>query len=52
MHHLRRDARFEKDIGCYNFHRWTANEVNCMLLVERHLMKFFQLYNGGLLYRV
>jgi hypothetical protein len=25
---LGRDARFEDDIGHYNYRRWTANEVN------------------------
>ncbi|KAJ5182143.1 hypothetical protein N7449_012290, partial [Penicillium cf. viridicatum] len=28
LHELGRDARFENDIGHYNFRRWTANEVN------------------------
>jgi hypothetical protein len=28
---------FENDIGHYNFRRWTANEVNRMLLVERKM---------------
>lgn len=29
LRELGRDARFEDDIGHYNFRRWTANEVNC-----------------------
>ncbi|KAI3287650.1 hypothetical protein DTO002I6_7616 [Penicillium roqueforti] len=28
LHELGRDARFENDIGHYNFRRWVANEVN------------------------
>lgn len=35
---LGRDARFEDDIGHYNFRRWTANEVNSMLFAERDMM--------------
>ena len=32
------DARFEDDIGHYNYRHWTANEVNHMfLLIERYL---------------
>ncbi|QQK40550.1 FluG domain-containing protein [Penicillium digitatum] len=35
---LGRDARFEDDVGQYNFRRWTANEVNSMLHAERDMM--------------
>lgn len=35
LRELGRDARFEDDIGHYNFRRWAANEVNRMLPVER-----------------
>ena len=28
LQELGRDARFENDIGHYNFRRWAANEVN------------------------
>lgn len=28
LQELGRDARFENDIGHYNYRRWTANEVN------------------------
>ena len=28
LRELGRDARFEDDIGHYNYRRWTANEVN------------------------
>lgn len=31
------DAKFEDDIGHYNFRRWTANEVNPMLPVDEAL---------------
>jgi hypothetical protein len=27
---LGRDAKFEDDIGHYNYRRWVANKVNCM----------------------
>jgi hypothetical protein len=30
LNELGRDAKFEDDIGHYNYRRWTANEVNCM----------------------
>jgi hypothetical protein len=40
---LGRDARFEDDIGHYNFRRWTANEVNSMSLAERDMMDSFSL---------
>lgn len=33
---LGRDAKFEDDIGHYNFRRWTANEVNRKLLVRQN----------------
>ena len=40
LHELGRDARFEDDIGHYNYRRWTANEVNRMSLpVERNLVE-------------
>ena len=35
LRELGRDARFEDDIGHYNYRRWTANEVNRKLLVRR-----------------
>jgi hypothetical protein len=38
LNELGRDARFEDDIGHYNFRRWTANEVNSMLFAERDMM--------------
>lgn len=31
---LGRDARFEDDIGHYNFRRWTANEINRKLFMH------------------
>lgn len=38
LQELGRDARFEDDIGHYNYRRWTANEVNrTSLLIERYL---------------
>lgn len=40
---LGRDARFEDDIGHYNYRRWTANEVNSMSLAERDMMDSFSL---------
>lgn len=33
---LGRDAKFEDDIGHYNFRRWTANEVNRKLLLRQN----------------
>jgi hypothetical protein len=40
---LGRDARFEDDIGHYNFRRWTANEVNSMSFAQRDMMDSFSL---------
>jgi hypothetical protein len=40
---LGRDARFEDDIGHYNYRRWTANEINSMSLAERDMMDSFSL---------
>lgn len=51
LRELGRDARFENDIGHYNFRRWTANEVNRMLLIECNLMKPFPL-SGTFLCRI
>jgi hypothetical protein len=30
LNELGRDAKFEDDIGHYNYRRWTANKVNRM----------------------
>jgi hypothetical protein len=43
LRELGRDARFENNIGHYNFRRWTANEVNRILFVEHNLIKTFPL---------
>lgn len=51
LRELGRDAWFKNNIGHYNFRRWTANEVNCMLLIECNLMKPFPL-SGTFLCRV
>lgn len=50
LHELGRDARFEDDIGHYNYRRWTANEVNRTFLpVERNLAENTSAMDDGIL---
>jgi hypothetical protein len=42
LQELGRDARFENDIGHYNYRRWTANEVNRMYDRLNHLSQFLE----------
>lgn len=40
LQELGRDARFENDIGHYNFRRWAANEVNRESLLRQFSANF------------